>query len=300
MPAKVLRYWQNTIMDTDKNINQTIRHKILRYRTTRQIIQIRNPKNMIKNEEILGLISEVEQKMRHPQMYRISNPAWRLTPREEREDLLADFYSRKQFVLNWTFDSEGHCRRVFIAGCVFFEERLWLIMGTDNDGVKDTMGLRMLPENLLQPNEETAVWWGPRVPIMVGCFLRNTLEHFKREGIANTGLTIERSWTLAELGQRFREAFEAELWIYEGLKRVCNDTRRIEELEGAVKNTLVIHGVDQVGDIIQRLQELLGFTVRIRDKRFGKTPPDNLPLYIVRDISRRRPQHRMKPLKPPI
>ena len=120
------------------------------------------------------------------------------------------------------------------------------------------------------------------------------MEQHSTEKIENTELTIERNWSLADLERRFDETFEAELWIYDGDKRIRNGSRRIEELEGAANDTLIIRGVDHVGDITKRLQEALGLTVRIRDRRYGQTPPDTLPLYAVRDTP--RPQHDMEPL----
>ena len=249
---------------------------------------------MKKDDEILGLVLEVEQKMRIPREFRISDPAWRVTPRAERNPSFANFYRGSQYSLSRSTDSEGHTRLIYVDECVFYEDRLWLIIEMHNDGGKDTIDLHMLPENLLQPNEETAVWWNDNVPEVVERVLLDTLEHFKREDIANTELTIERNWSLAELERRFDETFEAELWIYDGGKRIHNDPRHIEELEGATNDTLIIRGFDQIGDIIKRLQEAIGFAVRIRDRRYGQTPPDILPLYVVRDAP--RPRHDMEPL----
>ncbi|MBO4588122.1 MAG: hypothetical protein J5711_04380 [Bacteroidales bacterium] len=132
------------------------------------------------------------------------------------------------------------------------------------------------------------------------------MEQCRTDSIENVELTIERNWSLAELERRFDETFEAELWIYgvatereqlqslDGNKRIRNNPRRIEELEGAASNTLIIRGSDQIGNIIKRLQEAIGFAVRIRDRRYGQTPPDILPLYVVRDTP--RPRHDMEPL----
>ncbi|MBR5028046.1 MAG: hypothetical protein IKX51_02385, partial [Bacteroidales bacterium] len=196
--------------------------------------------------------------------------------------------------LSRTIDSEGHSCLVYIEECVFHEDRLWLKIETHYDGVKDIIDLHILPENLLRPNDETAKWWNNNVPEVVERVLRDTLEHFKRVDIANTVLKIERNWSLAELERRFNEAFEAELRIYDGNKRIVNDPRRIEELKEATNDPLIIRGVDQVGNIVTRLQDALGLIVRIRDRRYGRTPPDLLPLYMVRDAP--RPQHHLEPL----
>lgn len=121
------------------------------------------------------------------------------------------------------------------------------------------------------------------------------MEQHSTEKIENTELTIERNWSLADLERRFDETFEAELWIYDGDKRIRNDSRRIEEFGTVTSDTLCVRGIDQVGDIVKSMHDTFGLTVRIRDHRFGQQPPAILPLYKVRDTP--RPQRDMETLK---
>ena len=145
------------------------------------------------------------------------------------------------------------------------------------------------PAKLIERDDENAYFWNAIVPLVIERILRDVLIYFHREDIANAGLTIERSWTLKELEVRFNVAFEADLWIYEGMKRIRHDPRRIEEFGTVTSDTLCVRGTDQVGDIVKRMHDSFGLAVRIRDCRFAWQPPDNTPLYNVRETE--RPHH---------
>jgi hypothetical protein len=249
---------------------------------------------MKNKKNIQALISEVEQRMEHPYEYLIYDPAWRVTPRKERYSAFKKFYCGEQYTLNCTSDSEGHTYFTIVEECPFDDHRLWFVVETYVKGGEPFNSRCILPENLLQPSDETEDFWNEKVPEVVEHVLLDTLEHFMRMDIANSELTIASTWTLAELERRFTETFEAELCIYDGDKRICNDPRQIKELGVSVNDTLLVRGIDQIKDIIRSMQETLGLNVRICDQRYGQPAPDTIPLYIVRDTP--RPHHDMEPL----
>lgn len=249
---------------------------------------------MKNKKDILALISEVEQRMEHPYEYLIYDPAWRVTPRKDRYSAFANLYRGEQYTLNCTTDSEGHTYFTIVEECLFDDHRLWFVVETYVKGGEPFNSRRILPENLLQPCDETEDFWNERVPEVVEQVLLDTLEHFRRMDIANSKLTIESTWTLAELERRFNETFEAELCIYDGDKRICNDPRQIKELGVSVNDTLLVRGIDQIKDIIRSMQKTLGLNVHICDQRHGQPAPDTIPLYVVCDTP--RPQHNMEPL----
>lgn len=249
---------------------------------------------MKNKKHILALISEVEQRMEHPYEYLIYDPAWRVTPRKDRYSAFANLYRGEQYTLNCTTDSEGHTCFTIVEECLFDDHRLWLVVETYVKGGEPFNSRRILPENLLQPSDETEDFWNEKVPEVVEHVLLDTLEHFMRMDIANSELTIASTWTLAELERRFNETFEAELCIYDGDKRICNDPRQIKELGVSVNDTLLVRGIDQIKDIIRSMQKTLGLNVHICDQRHGQPAPDTIPLYVVCDTP--RPHHDMEPL----
>ena len=127
------------------------------------------------------------------------------------------------------------------------------------------------------------------------CSKNPLVEQHRTDNIENTELTIESNWTLAELERRFAETYEAEICFYEGIKRIHNDYRHIDEFGNPTVQALTIRGNHTVGDIIKRMDESFGLAVRIRERRYGQLALESLPLYVVRDTP--RPQHFMEPLK---
>ena len=237
---------------------------------------------------ILELIAEVERQMDLRNIEHFSAFDRKL------ERLPIDYCTAKYELAQWRAE-DGAIYHILIDDCYYDGHSLQLELITQEESSREvTDSYYVCPANLIERklierDDENAYFWNARVPIVIERILRNVLNYFHREDIANAGLTIERSWTLEELEVRFNVAFEADLWIYEGMKRIRHDPRRIEEFGTVTSDTLCVRGTDLVGDIVKRMHDSFGLTVRIRDCRFARRPPDNTPLYNVRETKRPSP-----------
>jgi hypothetical protein len=232
---------------------------------------------------ILELISEVEHQMDLRNIKNFSALDWKL------ERLPLDYCTAKYELAQWRAE-DGDIYHILIDDCYYDGHSLQIELITQEESSREvTDSYYVCPAKLIERDDENAYFWHVRVPLVIERILRYVLNYFHREDIANAGLTIERSWTLEELEVRFNVAFEADLWIYEGMKRIRHDPRRIEEFGTVTSDTLCVRGIDQVGDIVRRMHDSFGLTVRIRDCRFARRPPDNTPLYNVRET--KRPYH---------
>ena len=232
---------------------------------------------------ILELIAEVERQMGLRNIKHFSDIDWKL------ERLPLDYCTAKYELAQWRAE-DGAIYHILIDDCYYDGHSLQIELITQEESSREvTDSYYVCPAKLIERDDENAYFWHVRVPLVIERILRYVLNYFHREDIANAGLTIERSWTLEELEVRFNVAFEADLWIYEGMKRIRHDPRRIEEVGTVTSDTLCVRGTDQVGDIVKRMHDSFGLTVRIRDCRFARRPPDNMPLYNVRET--KRPYH---------
>ena len=237
---------------------------------------------------ILELIAEVERQMDLRNIKHFSAFDWKL------ERLPLDYCTAKYELAQWRAE-DGAIYHILIDDCYYDGHSLQLELITQEESSREVTDsyyvcpAKLIERKLIERDDENAYFWNARVPIVIERILRNVLNYFHREDIANAGLTIERSWTLKELEVRFNVAFEADLWIYEGMKRIRHDPRRIEEFGTVTSDTLCVRGTDQVGDIVKRMHDSFGLAVRIRDCRFAWQPPDNTPLYNVRETE--RPHH---------
>lgn len=238
---------------------------------------------------ILELIAEVERQMDLRDIKHFSAFDWKL------EELAPDYCTAKYELDQWRAE-DGAIYHILIDECYYDGHSLQLELITQEEAFREVIdSYYVCPAKLIERDDENAYFWNDIVPLVIERILRDVLIYFHREDITNAEMTIERSWTLEELELSFYEAFEADLWIYEGNKRICHDSRRIEEFGSVAGDTLRVSGRDQVGDIVKRMHDTFGLTVRIRDHRFGQRPPDILPLYKVRDTP--RPQHDMEAMK---
>lgn len=232
---------------------------------------------------IIDLISEVEQQMDRRNIKHFSAFDWEL------EKISPDYCTAKYELAQWRAE-DGAIYHILIDDCYYDGHCLQLELITQEESSREvTDSYYVCPAKLIERDDENAYFWNAIVPLVIERILRDVLIYFHREDIAYAGFTIERSWTLEELEVRFNAAFEADLWIYEGMKRIRHDPRRIEEFGTVTSDTLCVRGTDQVGDIVKRMHDSFGLTVRIRDCRFGQQPPDNTPLYNVRET--KRPYH---------
>ena len=237
---------------------------------------------------ILELIAEVERQMDLRNIEHFSAFDRKL------ERLPLDYCTAKYELAQWRAE-DGAIYHILIDDCYYDGHSLQLELITQEESSREVTDsyyvcpAKLIERKLIERDDENAYFWNARVPIVIERILRYVLNYFHREDIANAGLTIERSWTLEELEVRFNVAFEADLWIYEGMKRIRHDPRRIEEFGTVTSDTLCVRGIDQVGDIVRRMHDSFGLTVRIRDCRFARQPPDNTPLYNVRET--KRPHH---------
>lgn len=232
---------------------------------------------------ILELIAEVERQMDLRNIKHFSDIDWKL------ERLPLDYCTAKYELAQWRAE-DGAIYHILIDDCYYDGHSLQIELITQEESSREvTDSYYVCPAKLIERDDENAYFWHARVPLVIERILRYVLNYFHREDIANAGLTIERSWTLEELEVRFNVAFEADLWIYEGMKRIRHAPRRIEEFGTVTSDTLCVRGIDQVGDIVKRMHDSFGLTVRIRDCRFARRPPDNTPLYNVRET--KRPYH---------
>ena len=237
---------------------------------------------------ILELIAEVERQMDLRNIKHFSDIDWKL------ERLPLDYCTAKYELAQWRAE-DGAIYHILIDDCYYDGHSLQIELITQEESSREVTDsyyvcpAKLIERKLIERDDENAYFWNARVPIVIERILRNVLNYFHREDIANAGLTIERNWTLEELEVRFNVAFEADLWIYEGMKRIRHDPRRIEEFGTVTSDTLCVRGTDQVGDIVKRMHDSFGLTVRIRDCRFARRPPDNTPLYNVRET--KRPYH---------
>lgn len=232
---------------------------------------------------ILELIAEVERQMDLRNIKHFSAFDCKL------ERLPLDYCTAKYELAQWRAE-DGAIYHILIDDCYYDGHSLQLELITQDESSREvTDSYYVCPAKLIERDDENAYFWNAIVPLVIERILRDVLIYFHREDIANAGLTIERSWTLEELEVRFNVAFEADLWIYEGMKRIRHDPRRIEEFGTVTSDTLCVRGTDQVGDIVKRMHDSFGLTVRIRDCRFARRPPDNMPLYNVRET--KRPYH---------
>lgn len=232
---------------------------------------------------ILELIAEVERQMDLRNIKHFSDIDWKL------ERLPLDYCTAKYELAQWRAE-DGAIYHILIDDCYYDGHSLQIELITQEESSREvTDSYYVCPAKLIERDDENAYFWHVRVPLVIERILRYVLNYFHREDIANAGLTIERSWTLEELEVRFNVAFEADLWIYEGMKRIRHAPRRIEEVGTVTSDTLCVRGIDQVGDIVKRMHDSFGLTVRIRDCRFARRPPDNTPLYNVRET--KRPHH---------
>lgn len=205
------------------------------------------------------------------------------------ERLPLDYCTAKYELAQWRAE-DGAIYHILIDDCYYDGHCLQLELITQEESSRKVINNHYeRPAKLIEPNDENAYFWTATVPLVIERLLRDVLIYFYQEDIANTELTIERSWTLEELELRFYEAFEADLWIYEGMKRIRHDPRRLEEFGTITSDTLCVRGIDQVSDIVKRMHDTFGLSVRIRDRRFGQQPPDNTPLHTVRETT--RPHH---------
>lgn len=231
----------------------------------------------------LELIAEVERQMDLRNIKHFSDIDWKL------ERLPLDYCTAKYELAQWRAE-DGAIYHILIDDCYYDGHSLQIELITQEESSREvTDSYYVCPAKLIERDDENAYFWHVRVPLVIERILRYVLNYFHREDIANAGLTIERSWTLEELEVRFNVAFEADLWIYEGMNRIRHDPRRIEEVGTVTSDTLCVRGTDQVGDIVKRMHDSFGLTVRIRDCRFARQPPDNSPLYNVRET--KRPHH---------
>lgn len=229
---------------------------------------------------ILELIAEVERQMDLRNIKHFSDIDWKL------ERLPLDYCTAKYELAQWRAE-DGAIYHILIDDCYYDGHSLQIELITQEESSREvTDSYYVCPAKLIERDDENAYFWHVRVPLVIERILRYVLNYFHREDIANAGLTIERSWTLEELEVRFNVAFEADLWIYEGMKRIRHDPRRIEEVGTVTSDTLCVRGTDLVGDIVKRMHDSFGLTVRIRDCRFARRPPDNTPLYNVRETKR--------------
>lgn len=229
---------------------------------------------------ILELIAEVERQMDLRNIKHFSDIDWKL------ERLPLDYCTAKYELAQWRAE-DGAIYHILIDDCYYDGHSLQIELITQEESSREvTDSYYVCPAKLIERDDENAYFWHVRVPLVIERILRYVLNYFHREDIANAGLTIERSWTLEELEVRFNVAFEADLWIYEGMKRIRHDPRRIEEFGTVTSDTLCVRGTDLVGDIVKRMHDSFGLTVRIRDCRFARRPPDNTPLYNVRETKR--------------
>lgn len=232
---------------------------------------------------ILELIAEVERQMDLRNIKHFSDIDWKL------ERLPLDYCTAKYELAQWRAE-DGAIYHILIDDCYYDGHSLQIELITQEESSREvTDSYYVCPAKLIERDDENAYFWHVRVPLVIERILRYVLNYFHREDIANAGLTIERSWTLEELEVRFNVAFEADLWIYEGMNRIRHDPRRIEEVGTVTSDTLCVRGTDQVGDIVKRMHDSFGLTVRIRDCRFARQPPDKTPLYNVRET--KRPYH---------
>lgn len=231
----------------------------------------------------LELIAEVERQMDLRNIKHFSDIDWKL------ERLPLDYCTAKYELAQWRAE-DGAIYHILIDDCYYDGHSLQIELITQEESSREvTDSYYVCPAKLIERDDENAYFWHVRVPLVIERILRYVLNYFHREDIANAGLTIERSWTLEELEVRFNVAFEADLWIYEGMNRIRHDPRRIEEVGTVTSDTLCVRGTDQVGDIVKRMHDSFGLTVRIRDCRFARQPPDKTPLYNVRET--KRPYH---------
>lgn len=238
---------------------------------------------------VLELISEVERQMDLRNIKNFSAFDWKL-------EKLPLGYCFAKYELAQLNAKDGAIYHILIDECYYDGHCLELELITQEESSREVIdSYYVRPAKLIERDDENAYFWNAIVPLVIERLLHDVLIYFHREDIANAELTIERSWTLKELEVRFNEVFEADLWIYEGNKRICHDPRRIEEFGSVTGDTLHVRGIDQVGDIVKRMHDTFGLSVRIRDCRFGQQPPDFLPLYKVCDTP--RPQRDMESLK---
>ena len=255
---------------------------------------------------ILELIEEVERQMDLRNIKHFNDLDWKMEKpplgycttkyelaqrnAEDGPQILLLLKMRAKYELAQWNAEDGAIYHILIDDCYYDGHCLQLELITQEESSREvTDSYYVCPAKLIERDDENAYFWNDLVPLVLERILRDVLIYFHREDIANAGLTIERSWTLEELEVRFNVAFEADLWIYEGMKRIRHDPRRIEEFGTVTSDTLCVRGTDQLGDIVKRMHDSFGLTVRIRDRRFGQQPPDNTPLHTVRET--KRPHH---------
>lgn len=238
----------------------------------------------MKKTEILQLISEVEQQMKCQYKYCIVDPAWRLG----RTPWTYSLHPKTMYELARIEDAQGNNCILYIDGCEYFDDNLFFIVKAQNVTNKEgVFEPKYRPEELLSRNEYNTHFWNRRVPFVVQHAICDTLTHFERVKIANAELTIERHWTVSELNQRFGETFNAELRVFKDQKWIKDGDMRIEEIGKVNRDSILVRGIDYVGQVIKCINDAFGLTVKIVDQKHGWDVPDSyldlIALFQIRD-----------------
>ena len=255
-------------------------------------------------DDILRLAAEVERRMNEPADYHISDPAWRTAPRSERDAAFSKFYEKPAFILKGknAFTIKGgkaipkndDKRLIHIDECVLDDQgKLMLVVETIEDG-KAVSTEHFRVEELLEENDRNRHFWRKRTLLDVDLALENTLEHYDRLDRAQRQLEIRSDQTVGQVEQAFRECFNASIRLFgSDMKRAFSDVK-LTSLGAADEASLIVRGVDQVGDVIARMHDTLGITARIADSRDWEFVPDLIALYMVAD---KKPREEYKDLK---
>ena len=78
----------------------------------------------------------------------------------------------------------------------------------------------------------------------------------------------------------FTAAFVAEIQFFDGQKRITDGNLRIDEIGNVTCDSLIIRGVDQVGEVVKKIHESFGLNVRIVNKKYGREVNDLVSLFM--------------------
>lgn len=242
-----------------------------------------------KDDEIIrhliDLIKEVEEQMEHQEekQYLVIDP-WRAAPRKERHARFPQWYESKPYVLSCLPNNDGRVEMTHLEECVFENHELKFVIETEDvASCKVIESIIMSAREVLEPDKVNREKWGHHRFIAMHQLLEDTLRHFNRLDIANSELTIERGWNLEELSLQFNAAFVAELQIFDGQQRITDGNLRIEEIGNVTCDSLHVRGIESVGEVVKRIHEAFGLTVRIVEQKHGREVDDMIPLYLVHE-----------------